>query len=250
MILFLVLFLQTASLALDYAFVLDREGRIERTNPARAAARFSPCSTFKIPNALIAVDLGHAPGAGFALKYDARRDPPTAFWIEEWGRDHDLRSAMRFSVVWFFKELARRTGETRMQEYLRKFDYGNQDISGGIDRFWISNSLAISTDEQVVFLRKLHEGRLPVAPNAVEVLKEILLLEIGADYRWSGKTGACGGAAWHVGFVERNGKTSFYALNVGGGDFSQLARERNVLVRSLLEGASLLPTRKETGRYP
>jgi beta-lactamase class D len=74
-------------------------------------------------------------------------------------------------------------------------------------------------------------------------VKDILLLESGADSRWSGKTGSCAGVAWHVGFVERNGKTSFYALNLGGGEFSQLAQQRNLLVRKLLEDANLLRAR-------
>ncbi|MBL8229471.1 MAG: class D beta-lactamase [Bryobacterales bacterium] len=238
---FLLLFAAPAAFAIDYTLVLDRDGSVTRTNAARAAQRFSPCSTFKIPNALIALDLGNAPDADYTMKYDAARDPRTTFWLEEWGGDHDLRSAMRFSVVWYFKELARRAGAERMSEYLRRFDYGNQDISGGIDRFWLSSTLRISPEEQVAFLRKFQKGRLGVSSKAAVVLKDILILERGDGYVWSGKTGACGDTAWHVGYVERNGKPVFYALNLGGAPFNDLVRERNRLVRELLVDAGLLP---------
>lgn len=241
MLLLALLLLSPNASAVDFTIVLDREGKIERTNPERAAKRFSPCSTFKIPNALIAVDLGNAPDAEYRIKYDAARDPRTTFWVEEWGRDHDLRSAMRFSVVWYFKELARRAGAQRMSAYLRKFNYGDQDISGGIDRFWLSSTLHISPEEQVTFLRKLYEGRLPVSPHAAAVVKDILILERGDGYQWSGKTGTCGDTAWHVGYVERNGKPVFYALNLGGAPFNDLIRERNRLARQLLADAKLVP---------
>lgn len=244
MLFLLFLLAQTSSFAIDYTLVVDRGGKVERTNATRAATRFSPCSTFKIPNALIALDLGTAPDASYTMKYDAQRDPRTSFWVEEWGRDHDLRSAMRYSVVWYFKELARRAGAERMQAYLRRFDYGNQDISGGIDRFWISSSLSISPEEQIVFLKKFYEGRLPVSQEAVLGVKDILFLESGEGYRWSGKSGACAGSVWHVGFVEQGGKVSYYAINMGGADLMQLIRERNTMVRKLLEESKLLPPKR------
>jgi beta-lactamase class D len=42
---------------------------------------------------------------------------------------------VRNSVYWYFQEMARRVGPTRMQTYLDRFQYGNRNISGGIDKF-------------------------------------------------------------------------------------------------------------------
>ena len=89
------------------AFVLRdvTGGRTVRHDPARAGTRTGPCSTFKIPNSLIGLETGVIKDASYVLKWDGVRRPR-----EEWNRDHDLRSAMRYSVVWYYQELARRVG--------------------------------------------------------------------------------------------------------------------------------------------
>ncbi len=74
----------------------------------------------------------------------------------------------------------------------------------------------------MTFLHNLYEGNLGVSEDAVEVLKEIIVLEDGAQYRISGKTGtstvfAGRELAWLVGWVETPGERVFYfALNVEG----------------------------------
>jgi len=75
-------------------------------------------------------------------------------------RDQTVRTAFRDSVVWFYQDVATRIGEQQMKRYLTQFNYGNQDISGGIDRFWLGSSLRISAEEQVAFLMKFYRGEL------------------------------------------------------------------------------------------
>ncbi|MFP9052255.1 penicillin-binding transpeptidase domain-containing protein, partial [Enterococcus faecalis] len=48
--------------------------------------------------------------------------------------------------------LARDIGEERMKTWLHTLSYGNEDISGGIDQFWLQSSLTISPLEQETFL--------------------------------------------------------------------------------------------------
>lgn len=57
--------------------------------------------------------------------------------------------------------MARDIGEQQMQEWIDKCSYGNRDISGGIDRFWLSSTLTISPMEQVDF-EKLYKEELPL----------------------------------------------------------------------------------------
>ncbi|MGH8726962.1 MAG: penicillin-binding transpeptidase domain-containing protein [Burkholderiales bacterium] len=45
---------------------------------------------------------------------------------------------MTNSVVWYYQELARRIGRERLQAYVDRFEYGNQNISGRIDQFWLT----------------------------------------------------------------------------------------------------------------
>ena len=78
-----------------------------------------------------------------------------------WWQDHTLRTALKNSVLWYYRELALGVGAERMKEYVTKLNYGNRDTSGGIDRFWLNTTLKISADEQVEFLKALYKEELP-----------------------------------------------------------------------------------------
>jgi beta-lactamase class D len=233
-------------------FVLldSRTGKMTVENARRARERFTPCSTFKIPNSLIQLDSGVAPDAFYTLEYDPKRDGPQQ---GAWARDLDLKAALQKSAAWYYRELARRLGPVRMQSYVDRFQYGNRDTSGGVDQFWIGRGLKISAEEQVSFLQRFYEGRLGISPRATSTVKELLLLETAPDYRWYGKTGTCSSAAgqaiaWHVGYVERNGKVTYYALNFDGGTVSELFARRPQLIRTKLSSAGLIASAQPSAR--
>jgi hypothetical protein len=68
----------------DATFVLldGATGMLARYNADRAAERFLPASTFKIPNSLIALETGAATGAEFTIVYDSARARTPGFWID------------------------------------------------------------------------------------------------------------------------------------------------------------------------
>src|SRR5258706_6798677 len=177
-----------------------------RYNPKGCAERFTPCSTFKIANSLIALQTGVATGPEFSLKWDGVMRP-----IAPWNQDHNLRSAFSNSVLWFYQEIARRIGPERMADYVRRLDYGNCDTSGGITNFWIEGTLLISADEQVAFLRRLWNDSLPVSKDAQKTTRELMELAHSAEGRiFCGKTGTAGDAkadiarlGWFVGCVTK-----------------------------------------------
>jgi len=94
----------------------------------------------------------------FVIPWDSKKYPAQDSLMPEWNRDHTLRSAIKYSVVWYYSELAKRVGESRMKEWVTKLGYGNKDISGGIGRFWLRSSLLISADEQIEFLNQSRRG--------------------------------------------------------------------------------------------
>jgi len=235
----------------DATFVLlsGDDGLVTRYNPVRARRRFIPASTYKIPHALIALETGVAPDADFKLPWDEKTRPATGFWTDSWSQDQTLRSALRNSVYWYYQEIARRVGSTRMQFYLDQFDYGNRSMGGGLDQFWLHGDLRISPDEQVEFLRRMYAGELGVSERSTEILKDLLVLEDTEEYRLSGKTGTAGlspgrALAWLVGYVEVDDRLSFFALNVEGDEVWDrwgLPEERLALVRSILRRLSVIP---------
>ena len=190
-----------------------------RYNAKRCAERFTPCSTFKIANTLIALQTGVATGPEFSLKWDGVVRP-----IAPWNQDQTLRSALADSVLWFYQELARRIGPERMADYVRRFDYGNRDTSGGVTNFWIESTLLISADEQVGFLRRLWADRLPVSKDAQRTTQELMELGHSGDGRiFCGKTGTAGDAkagiarlGWFVGCVTKGERKLFLATRITG----------------------------------
>lgn len=220
-----------------------RRGRIVRHHPERARTRFLPASTFKIPNTLIALETGVAPGAELTLAWDSAAAPREGWWGASHTEDQTLRSAFRGSVVWYFQEVARRIGPARMRAHLARWGYGNGDLSAGIDRFWLEGGFAVSPDEQVEFLRHFLAGELGLSPRTEAVAREIMLLQDDGELRLSGKTGTArlpGGRllAWLVGYAECGGEEYVYALNLEGeGDMvwnEWQAPRRITAVRSML----------------
>jgi len=190
---------------------------LTRFNPERAARRQPPCSTFKVPNALIGLETGVLSGPEHAMKWDG-----THYEIETWNQDQTLRTAIRWSVVWYFQRVAASIGEQRMRQYLHAIPYGNEDISGGLTRFWLDTSLLISADEQVDFMRRLAVGGLPFSVSSIETVRELLRLRETERGLLRGKTGTAGGSAshaalgWFVGYVQHAGNSFAFATNIEG----------------------------------
>src|SRR3979490_1041326 len=104
-----------------------------------------PASTFKIPNSLIALETGVVGDPDQdVFKWDG-----VVSSIEAWYRDHTTRTAIAPSAGPVYQEIARRVGAERMQKYLDLFEYGNRDIGGGIDQFWLTGNLRIDPMQQV-----------------------------------------------------------------------------------------------------
>jgi beta-lactamase class D len=228
------------------AFVLYdlKRNRYVRHDEARCRERFSPYSTFKIPNSLIGLDTGVIPDAEFRIKWDAEKYPAfnrDTLPFSAWWEDQTLRTAFKRSVVWYYRELALKVGEKRMKEYVDKLDYGNEDASGPLNGFWLNSSLKISADEQVEFLRRLYKEELPVSKRSLKILKEIMTLEETPDHKLSGKTG--GGSisegrylGWFVGFLETKDGTYIFATEIEGPTYLSIRDERIAVTKRILAG--------------
>ncbi|MET3579997.1 beta-lactamase class D [Mesorhizobium robiniae] len=185
--------------------------------------RFSPASTFKVPLALIGYDAGilsdeHRPSWDYkpefkAVKRDQKTVDPTI-----WERD---------SVLWFSREITRRLGSEGFAGYVSKLDYGNSDVSGtagkndSLTRSWVNSSLKISPLEQVDFLRRLLDRKLPVSDKAYAMTEAILPTFQAGGWTVQGKTGTTrlGNDAdkvkrslgWFVGWAQRDGRKIVFA---------------------------------------
>ena len=216
----------------------------------RAETPFIPASTFKIFNALAGLDTGAVKDEYDVTRWDGVKRGPA------WDRDTDLAAGMRFSTVWFYQAMARRIGEARMREWIEKADYGNRDIGGAIDRFWLDGKLRISAVQQIEFLRRLADGALPFSARAQETVRRITIVDSGPTYVLHGKTGwrsikgDANDLGWFVGWVESGGKRAFFALNMDmpsasiDGTIAKHAPKREAIVRAVLTKLGALPEKK------
>jgi beta-lactamase class D len=106
--------------------------------------------------------------------------------------------------------------------------YGNNDISSGVDNFWLCGSMEISINEQIDFLKKFYQHKLSgISGKTVEAVKSIMLYETTSAYKLYGKTGTgeCSKnkvIGWYVGFVETDAGTTIFAMNILVSSFDDL----------------------------
>jgi beta-lactamase class D len=233
--------IQTALHGHDGAFVIVdcATGEGVRSDAAACAEKMAPCSTFKIWNTAIGLELGEvvAPDDPF-WKWDGKKRS-----IEPWNHDQTLRSAFQVSCMPAYQALARRIGAARMQTWIDKLGYGDRNTSAGIDAFWLPDSgrqpLLISPDEQAALLRRLVNGDVPFSAKTQATLKDIMLVkktEQGTLYGKTGsgqdeKTGRDWG--WYVGYMQTvSGKTYAFACLLKGKNV--MGKDARAIVETIL----------------
>lgn len=239
---------------------------IDYYNKERCLQRFSPASTFKIFNSLVALNIPIAPDEQMVIKWDSVERRP------EWNQDLNMRDAFKVSSVPYYQEIARRVGYDYMQHYLDTVQYGNQNAKGRIDEFWLNDTLQISADEQVGFLKRMYFYELPFTERAQRIVRSMMLQEDTDDYKlyyktgWSAPNGADKQTVWVVGFVERiehmkEHKNSmnksdyrlypyFFAMNFSlpndVEDYKKYSNIRLEILKSILKNYGAIPTEGST----
>lgn len=216
-----------------------KNGHFMRYNSERCKERFIPASTFKIPNSLIGLETGVIKDENFVIPWDS-----VVRSIESWNRDQTLASAIKYSAVWYYQELARRVGKEKMQYYINECKYGNMDISENVDDFWLRGNIRISQNEQIEFLNKMYNYKLPFSKRNIDIVKKIILQESTDSYRLFAKTGwaIVPYVGWYVGYVEVNGNVYFFANNIEGEeDNTDFPKSRIEITRSILDSEGIIP---------
>ncbi len=195
-------------------------GQIATSDRARCAQPRRPYSTFKLANALIALDAGVLADGDSPMTWDREAVPIDPDWPAGWTDPHTLATGLRDSAVPFFRTLALQLGETRMTAGLAKLDYGNRSLAGGLDKFWLSGGLRISALAQLAFVDQLAHGTLKVSAHAQEVVRAISVVRDDANGIVHGKTGSghveddpdpTHWLVWQVGWIDHRGTLVPYA---------------------------------------
>lgn len=205
----------------DGSFAMFDNSRGEHTiyNGKRDTTRFMPASTFKIVNAMVALQTGRLSTDSSIIPWDGvvRENP-------EWNKDLSLYQAFRVSSVPHFQWIARQVGRDTMQRFLDSVHYGNMKIGPRIDSFWLDNSLKISPDEQVGLVKMVYFRQFKFLRQSVQdQVKRMMIQENNTTYQLAyktgwGKTEAGNELGWMVGWIEENRHVYFFALNLESTD--------------------------------
>ena len=130
---------ETAGVEGTFVMLYPRNNVLRGYNRVRAEQRFSPASTFKIPDSLIALSLGVVANPDALIPYKGDPNPFMLEWLAPMG----MRGAIKVSNVPLYQELARRIGLPRMHSALRRLHYGNEQIGDDVTTFWL---LAVACD--------------------------------------------------------------------------------------------------------
>ena len=129
-------------------------------------------------------------------KWDGQR-----YRVAAWNQDQTAQSWINNSTIWYSQQLTWQLGADKIKRYLKVFDYGNQDFSGGMDTAWLTPapylkqqygfSLKISAMQQAEFFKNLLLNKLAVSTEAQQFAKRLIYLQTTPNgYTFSGKTGS------------------------------------------------------------
>lgn len=224
------------------SFVLfnDQRNRLIFFNKDEAQIGKSPAATFEIFLSLVALETGTMKSLDDTLAWDGyEREVPI------WNQDHNMMTAFKYSVAWFYRELARRMTADTIQKYLLQTDdYGDMKSTGDVDKFWLDGSFQVSPYEQMLFIKKLYKNDLPFSVENIELVKSMMMYEKQPKYTYYCKDGISHNEkhGWLIGWTEERGSSFYFALNIEMKDSldEKFLKARYKLAQNLLEHYYLL----------
>jgi beta-lactamase class D len=167
--------------------------------------------------------------------------------------DSSLRQAFRVSgdsAVTDFHELALRLGKDTLKKWIDSLHYGNRDMSGPPDSFWINDHLKITSDEQLGLIKRLYFGQLPFFNRPQKLVVNMMPAENNSNYKLVYKSGqgkAENGPTigWITGWVEENKHPYFFVLNMETPDSAKdLTTTGLHIVKSILRSMGFFEGKK------
>lgn len=208
--------------------IAEAESGVVLLEQGNCRSRVTPASTFKIALSVMGFD------SGFLSDASTPNLPFKAGYVD-WGGDNWKQATnptrwLKYSVVWFSRQITAALGVETLERYALALGYGNADFSGdagknnALERAWISSSLKIAPVEQVAFLRNLINRNLPVQSHAIDMTMAIMeSAPAGGGWDISGKTGTAyprradrsfdraKSWGWFAGWATKEGRTLVFA---------------------------------------
>lgn len=218
----------------DYCLLVQEgDARIARSRAIAPTDRFNPCSTYKLPHALMALELGvvtpetvlHCDGRECHAKHG----------------DITLERAIRESCVGYFRQVARRIGKPREEAMLKRLGYPATEIRDAVDGFWLQGDFKVSPQEQRDWVRSFYADDLGLKPGVQAAVQAMSEKRRTTAWTLYGKTGSSAPDAegqaigWFIGqVVWADGHKSYVSLLVRGKGPAYLGLDAQARLETLL----------------
>ena len=178
----------------------------------RAKRDHPPAQTFKVFLTLVALETDAVETLDTEIVWDG-----TSPTIPPWDRVHTLRSSIEPSGYWFDDAVIERIGFAPTEVWVNRTNYGNQNIRGSSDRFWLDGTLKIDALQQAEFMSLIFSEKHPFDHYTALDVKDVLPLEEGDGWIMQYVTANTTGddpVLWLVGAVLTGSGTWAVAMNI------------------------------------
>ena len=137
----------------------------------------------------------------------------------------------------YYQELVKKIGRNTLMQVIDSLHYGKGIVSANMDSFWRDQSLLITADEQLGFIKKLYFKGLPFEKRSQELFKKMILKEHNSNYQLSylvATDASLGNQAWVIGYIEENLHPYFFVLHTSASDGYDLKNRNINLLKSIL----------------
>ncbi|MEO6818213.1 MAG: penicillin-binding transpeptidase domain-containing protein, partial [Ginsengibacter sp.] len=193
----------------NFTLLNNQSGNVTVYNMLMDTQRVTPGTSFKVINSLVGLETG---------KIVDSKTP-----ISIGNTSLTLIDAFKNSSTPFFQEVARLVGKDTLQRSIDSLQYGNKNLSGAIDSFWLNNNLKISPDEQLGLMYRLYFDKLPFSKYAQQNVRTLMKQEDNTLYKYYYVTGSGtdeknNTIGWVLGWVEENIHVYFFSTLVKSQD--------------------------------
>lgn len=211
---FLLILLPSQVFSDDGCFIAKEKGKVLRKE-GDCSTRHPPGCDFSILLSLMGFDSG-------ALKNE--KEPELPFkegyetFLNAWKTSQTPRTWIVNSCVWYSSIVVKKIGLDKIKEYVRRFQYGNQDATGVNGENW-PGALQISANEQVDFLQKIVDRTVPLASHSYDMTEKVLFIQdLSGEWKLYGKTGVGEGEGekrigWFIGWISKGTRRIVFACN-------------------------------------
>ncbi len=185
----IVKIMDSANVTGSFALMENGSGQFTITNLSTYKdSAYAPLNTFFAVPALLGLDKGHI--------------------------NQSENSLVSFDSVDYYRQLITKIGRTSMLKTIDSLQYGKGIISADSTMYWANNSLRITPDEQLGFIKQLYFTKLPFQKRSQELFRKMILKEDNTSYKLSyiDAVNIEKGNSWIIGYVEENKHPYFFVL--------------------------------------